>query len=128
MRKRSFALLPLIALILIFLAARWYIAHRHWVRVEERKQQITEKIAAIKEGMDESAVIKILGEPDSAQLVSANEPGNILGGKYKNVLRYRYDIYLGDLPFTVEGGSWAGVSVYFDEENKRVIYVRSLVF
>ncbi len=128
MKSKKVLSLIIAAVIFAYLGAILYTRYQQWERMEDRKKWISGKIGAIKEGMDENAVIEILGQPDSVAVVSADEPGNILKGKHKNVLRYRYDIFLGKLKYTVEGASWAGISVYFDEQNKRVIYVRSMIF
>lgn len=127
MRKLRIPKVILLAAIFVTIIALAYYQHQNWESVELHRYRIEEKVKSIKEGMDEKSVIDILGKPDSVALVSADDPENMFVGKYKGLFRYRYTIFLGKLPFTTEGGRWAEISIYFDENSKTVIYVKWLI-
>ena len=121
----------LIALLLVFLLAAIsvvFFINRNYAKIDVRRESIKTKIERLKEGDDESWVLKILGQPESIETVKAKDFNFRIETKFGTVLVYRYDIVLGKMPFSVEGESRASISVYFDDATKKVIRLDWFIF
>jgi hypothetical protein len=97
-----------------------------YVRANERL--VSDKIQRICEGLDENSVLQILGPPKYIRTTSVGKLGNDIKNNYEGMLRYHYDIYLGDVPFSLEGGSWASIDIYFDSRNKKIVHKDWFIF
>lgn len=101
---------------------------RDYAKIDARRESLRAKIEQLKEGDDETLVLKILGQPTSIETIKPKDLGFRIQTKFGTVLLYRYDINLGRMPLTVEGALRASIAVYLDDATKKVVKLDWLIF
>lgn len=116
-----------LAVLLAFISLKVYMS-QDYSKIEVRRESLRAKIEQLKEGDDESLVLKILGRPTFTKIIESKDLSFRTLATSQTVLLYRYDIILGKMPLTIEGASRASISVYIDDATKKVVKLDWFIF